>query len=234
MGRTLRFRELESIVGQLANSLLSAGVVPGEFIAVLGRNSPQYAALHFGAAGAGVIPAHVSVRSTPEEVTAVLEQTNARLLFHDEASSVTAQVACDAATADVGRVLLAEGLKEFLEMMQSAPDLPDLSPEDPLCVTYSGGTTGAPKGVLVSHRAGCDMAGVIADSFGLTAQDIVCDDTAVPRSRSPGVVSTGNFVRCDLRAATHLECVGADAAHGAAPRNGGHDGANTVDRSRES
>ncbi len=75
MGRALRFRELESIAGQLANSLLSAGVVPGEFIAVLGRNSPQYAALHFGAAGAGVILAHVSVRSTPEEVTAVLEPT---------------------------------------------------------------------------------------------------------------------------------------------------------------
>lgn len=125
--------------------MLGAGAVPGDFIAVLSRNCPEYAALHFGAARAGVIPAHISVRSTPEEVAAILTQTKARLLFHDDGSGVLAQLACETVEHDVGRVFLAEGLAGFLEMMRSGRDIPTLSPEDPLCITYSGGTTGHRK-----------------------------------------------------------------------------------------
>lgn len=158
----------------MAGSLLGAGVVPGDFIAVLSRNCPEYAALHFGAARAGVIPAHISVRGTPEEVAAILTLTKARLLFHDDDSGVLAQLACETVEHDVGRVFLAEGLAGFLEMMRSGRDIPMLSPEDPLCITYSGGTTGAPKGVLVSHRSRCGMADIIAGSFGLSSRDVVC------------------------------------------------------------
>jgi acyl-CoA synthetase (AMP-forming)/AMP-acid ligase II len=122
----------------LAVSLLGSGIAPGDFIAVLSRNCPEYAVLHFGAARAGVVPEHISVRSTPEEVAAILAQTKSRLLFHDDGSGVLAQLACETVEHDVGRVFLAEGLAGFLEMMRPGRDFPALSPEDPLCITYSG------------------------------------------------------------------------------------------------
>ena len=174
LGQTLSYGELESFAERFGGSLLGSGVLPGDFIAVLSRNCPEYAALHFGAARAGVIPAHISVRSTSEEVAAILTQTKARLLFHDDGSGILAQLACETVEHDVGRVFLAEGLARFLEMMRPDRDCPTLSPEDPLCITYSGGTTGAPKGVLVSHRSRCGMADIIAGSFGLSSRDVVC------------------------------------------------------------
>ena len=114
------------------------------------------------------------MRSTPQEVAAILAQTKSRLLFHDDGSGVLAQLACEMVEHDVGRVFLAEGLAGFLEFMRPGGDIPALSPEDPLCITYSGGTTGAPKGVLVSHRARCGMANTIASSFGLSSRDVIC------------------------------------------------------------
>lgn len=173
MGRTLSYAELDSLADRIAVVLAGSGVTVGECIAVLSRNCPEYAALHFGAARAGVVPAHISVRSTPAEVATILDQTRARLLFHDERSDVAAQIACETVGGDVKRVLLADGLAEFLGMMPFDLNLPQLSPDDPLCITYSGGTTGAPKGILVSHRSRCAVANVIAESFELGSRDIV-------------------------------------------------------------
>ena len=59
------------------------------------------------------MPAHISVRSTPEEVAAILTQTKARLFFHDDGWGVLAQLACGIVEHDVGRVFLAEGLPAF-------------------------------------------------------------------------------------------------------------------------
>lgn len=170
----MSYAELGQFAKRFAGSLLRSGVAPGDRIAVLSRNCLEYAGLHFGAAYAGAVPAHVSVRATPEEVADVLRQTGAKLLFHDERSTVTAQAACDSIEGPVERVLLEGGLGSFLKMMPVEPDFPTLSPEDALCITYSGGTTGSPKGVLVSHRSRCGMAGAIAESFALSPQDVVC------------------------------------------------------------
>lgn len=174
LDRTIGYAELEAIADRFGASLLRAGIARGTFVGVLSRNCPEYAALHFGAARAGVIPAHMSVRSTSEEVATVLAQTKAWLLFHDDASSATAQAACEAAGHEVERVVLVGGLDEFLEPSVLDVNFPRLSADHPLCVTYSGGTTGAPKGVLVSHGSRCGMANAIARSFDLSPDDVTC------------------------------------------------------------
>ncbi len=131
---------------------------------MLSRNSADYAALYFGSARAGTVLVNLSLRSTADEVRNILERSGARLLFHDGADI----------EIDIPMIRFDQ------DIATSSGDAIDdiaLSPDDPFCVTHTGGTTGQPRGVLVSHRARAGQAHAIAKAFGITRDDVVCVST---------------------------------------------------------
>jgi fatty-acyl-CoA synthase len=160
------YAELDAAADAVARAIGAAGLSKGDRIAVLSQNSLDSAAMYFGSAGAGTVLIHLSRRSAEDEIRQILGQSGARLLFHDGVSLET----------DIPKVRFGEEFAAFAADSRSAIDI-DLSPDDPFCITYTGGTTGRPRGVLVSHRARAGQARAIAKAFGITGEDVVCVST---------------------------------------------------------
>jgi len=156
-GGSLSYAELDRAANRFAHGLKTRGFGPGSRIAIRAGNRLAYGIILLGAARAGVLLVHLSTRSTPDETAAALALTQAELVFTDE---------------DLDR----DGAAWFDQGPATRPTL-DLPPDAPLALLFSGGTTGAAKGVLVGHHARLITAELSAKAFGLSAADRVLVST---------------------------------------------------------
>ena len=171
--RALTFREFDRAANRAAQALLAIGLRKGSRAAILSQNSMEFALLYFGAARAGVILATLTTRSTPRDVGYMLNKIGAEALFYAGPFAESAQGTAAQVPSLRHRIALDE--RSFAAFMakgrDEAPDVP-LDLDDPLAMTFTGGTTGFPKGVLVTHRARYTTAVTCGVEFGLDERDI--------------------------------------------------------------
>ncbi len=176
--RQLTYRELDAAADRIAAVLVGSGLKAGDRITILSANIVEVPLLYFAAARAGLIQAHISVRAAPAEIVAILDQTEAAaLFFQPELAPLVDQVA---ALGNLPRLLVSLGdatdramsFETFLSQSDTAALPTDLAPDTPYCMTYTGGTTGRPKGVLASHRARSLSAITAALEFGISERDV--------------------------------------------------------------
>jgi long-chain acyl-CoA synthetase len=149
--RELTYEELSVRVSRVAGALRAAGIQRGDRIAVLAPNCLEYLELIVGIADAGAIAATLNPRSTAHELAAACDDCGARLLF---VHATLAEVAQAARFASVERVI---GIGDEFDAWRdaAAPAGPDRDTLewDPFTLVYSSGTTGRPKGIMISHRS---------------------------------------------------------------------------------
>jgi long-chain acyl-CoA synthetase len=166
--QTLTFAQLESRTNRLANALSAHGLQQGDRVAIWLENSIRCVELDYALAKAGLVRVSLNPRLTPREAQFIVEDSDARALFwgasFDEAVTsilaasdrLTLRVrdpegqASDAPPTDPHAALA------FEDLVRAGPDQPpgrDIAPEDLYCLFYTSGTTGRPKGVMLSHRA---------------------------------------------------------------------------------
>jgi len=170
--RALTFSALDARADAFAAALAANGIVKGDRIAVLSANSLDVAAIYFGAARAGVIHAALSTRSTPHDVAYMIGKIGAVALFH---SADTAALVHDVASECPSlRATVSFGGGGFDGFLASGRKhhAADLKPGDPLAITFTGGTTGRPKGVVVTHAARYATAVTGGVEFGLDERDL--------------------------------------------------------------
>ena len=167
-GRRHTFAELDDRVNRLANALARRGISRGERIAILSENQPAYLELELAAAKLGAIVACLNWRLSAEELAHCIELASPALLFVSERFAP----ALERVTHRVPRVLRIEAEYEPLlaEAEVREPEAA-VEPEDGLVILYTSGTTGLPKGALVSQRAMVARAMAFAGEFGITADD---------------------------------------------------------------
>ncbi|OBA59429.1 AMP-dependent synthetase [Mycobacterium sp. 1100029.7] len=144
------FAELRSRIDSFAAALAQRGIGVGDVVALLAPNSAAFAAALHGILRAGATATPINVLSTADEIARQLTDSNARLLI----TAVHLSEQADAAAAEVGLsvddVLLIDD--DSLKVRRGGPDI-DFDPAAHIAVLpYSSGTTGRPKGVMLTHR----------------------------------------------------------------------------------
>jgi acyl-CoA synthetase (AMP-forming)/AMP-acid ligase II len=161
---TLSYALLDERVRRLAGGLRQAGVQTGDRIAVLSENRLEYLELELAAALLGAIVACLNWRLAADEQRHCIRLVAPRMAF------VSPRFAPALAAIDHGVpqvVHLGDDFEHLRDDAAPLPDLPDLDPELGLVILYTSGTTGLPKGALISQRAMVARAMVYAADYGI-------------------------------------------------------------------
>ncbi len=182
--RSLTYSELDREANRVAQGLAAAGVGKGGRAAILSTNQLEYAPIYFGIARSGAVSAHLSVRYTPGELAHVMKMSDVALLFvHSDFLDIVIGIRDSLpvlATVVVFGGPPRAGAVAYEDFVAGRPETPpevDIRPEEPYCITYTGGTTGFPKAVLVSHAARCHSSAVVEQEFGIAEDDVLCCTT---------------------------------------------------------
>lgn len=162
--RSLTYAGLDARVRALAGGLAARGIGRGDRIAILSENRVEYVELELAAALLGAIVACQNWRLAGEELAHCLRLVTPRLLI------VSARHAAAGRAAAPADLPVVEIEREFEGLLAAPlPVDPAVDPEDGLVILYTSGTTGLPKGALISHRA--QIARMIALRLDLRATE---------------------------------------------------------------
>jgi acyl-CoA synthetase (AMP-forming)/AMP-acid ligase II len=155
-GRIVTYAELAESIRRVAASLATLGFVKGDVFGILSSNVPEYAIAFHGVALLGGIITPINPLYTDREIAHQLKDAGAKFLVTGPQFIDKARVAAEAAQIEELFVFgEGEGATAFASLLESNGDVPavEIDPRNDLVVLpYSSGTTGLPKGVMLTHR----------------------------------------------------------------------------------
>ena len=149
--------------GQVATLLQRRGLSKGDQVLVWGPNCPQWVLIFFGCLRVGVVAVPLDLRSAPDYVERVISRITPKLAF---TSRYTPKGDVDLSLSEITFEELESEIHELPE-----PGQVDIQPDDLAEVMFTSGTTGDPKGVMLTHR------NLAANIEGIT-QYITCDTSS--------------------------------------------------------
>ena len=167
--RRWSWRELDDRVRRAAGALRAAGIGPGDRIAFLDKNHPACLELTLAASLVGAANAAVNFRLAPEELGYVLADSGARLVV----AGAEFTGALDALRERRPRVVILGGERDEYEPLLAAAEpvteVYDAGPDDCFLQLYTSGTTGWPKGAMLTQRSMTAHTVMAARAYGMDA-----------------------------------------------------------------
>lgn len=179
-GRALSYAQMAAAIRRVATGLYARGLRKGDVFAIFSPSLPEYAVAFHAVASLGGILTTVNSQATAGELAFQLKDAGARYLFTTPQLLEVARAA--GAQAEIREIFTfgeAAGATPFADLLASAGEPPAvvIDPrEDLLVLPYSSGTTGSPKGVMLTHH---NMVANIAQVDALPDKDITADDTVI-------------------------------------------------------
>ncbi len=158
-GLSMTFAGLKLASLRLSNYLASRGITPGEKVALLMHNGFQTCRLFIGAIYGGYCVTPINLLAHPLQLEYVLEHCDARIIFAATEQMDKLRSALTRVNREIIRVECAIDAREFLPQEQGTVaaveqgTLAEVTAENPALLMYTSGTTGKPKGVVLSNLA---------------------------------------------------------------------------------
>jgi PAS domain S-box-containing protein len=158
-GHQLRFDQLHDAAWRTASGLINAGIAPGDVCAIYSRNCVEYPVVFHGVIAAGGIVTTINPMYSRAEVLHQLRDSGARFLFTSCELYELARLA--SARSDVTQIVVMDArgrsgphlsLDALMATGSCQPGVIGGSPSDVVAMPYSSGTSGLPKGVMLTHR----------------------------------------------------------------------------------
>ena len=145
------FRAMAGRVARLAGGLCALGVAPGDRVAIVMANAPVYVELLYACWWAGAAALPVNAKLHAREIAYVLDHSGAALALTDAEHAQT--VAAAARDAGSTARLIDVASREFAALLAASPaPLAETRADDTAWLFYTSGTTGRPKGAMLTHR----------------------------------------------------------------------------------
>jgi fatty-acyl-CoA synthase len=173
------WRELRELAVCVARGLCSLGIGPGDRVGLWSTNCVEWVMLHMGCARAGAVLVNVNPAYRSHELAFTLRKSRMKALFLWERDS-RAEYAQILAEATRGQPLPLEqvvvfGTPAWAEFLRAKGAIrPAIQPEDVANIQYTSGTTGAPKGVMLTHRNQVNNGRMLAQGMRFTERDRIC------------------------------------------------------------
>ena len=221
-GRRWTWAELDADVDRVARGLMGAGVQKGDRVGIWGPNSAEWTLVQLATARIGAILVNVNPAYRTHEFAYVANQSGMRLLVCATSYKTSDYRGMVEETASGNHALervvylddeaswsglLADG--EGVAADDLAARAASLSPDDPINILYTSGTTGFPKGATLSHRNILNNGYLVGEVCGYTEADRVC--IPVPFYHCFGMVM-GNLACTTHGAAMVIPAPGFDPA----------------------
>lgn len=196
---------------QLANALQAAGIKPGDRVASFMWNNWRHLEMYQGVPSMGAVLHTLNIRLAPTDLEYIINHAEDRILVVDQdllplleplagkLPSVERVLVCahegeDAVSSHAG----SEDYEAFIAGQPETFDWPQLDENAPLGLCYTSGTTGAPKGVMYTHRSTYlhTLAEAMTDSIGLSALDALCGIVPMFHAMGWGLPFTASMLGC--------------------------------------
>jgi len=185
----LTYAATNELVDRVARALMAAGVSRGDRVAMMGNPRPEFFYHFLATTSVGATWVGLNPKYTSGELDHVVGDSQSSMLFGFGGTDPTAIMELAARHRSINTVVLFDGPRlhkamswqDFLDGAErvSAEDLAarrdSIEPMDPACLVYTSGTTGRPKGALLTHRGFnlCNVIGV--ERKGLTDRKVICN-----------------------------------------------------------
>ncbi|SEK53527.1 AMP-binding protein [Streptacidiphilus jiangxiensis] len=210
-GRRWTYAAFDAAVDDVARGLLAAGVQVGDRVGIWSPNCAEWVLTQYAAARAGAILVNLNPAYRQHEIAYALQQSGTRLLISATRVKTSDYVSLVQAVRDdcpeLERVVFI-GTPDWDALVEGGTSVPlgtlrereaGLTPDDPVNIQYTSGTTGRPKGATLSHRNILGNGFQVAEVQGWTAHDRVC--VPVPFYHCFGMVMA------NLGATSHGSCI---------------------------
>ena len=167
-GNEWTYRDLYHNAKKIAGYLQSRGYRKGDIIAQFMMNSDLFMAVYYGVQLAGCTVMPVNTKLAAPEVDYIFMHSEAKVLFYDDAVAQT----LEATNTHFEEELNLQDIRAILEDDSYSDDeFASLEADDTAVVMYTSGTTGKPKGVMLSHRNIYETAEIWSESMNMTRDD---------------------------------------------------------------
>jgi long-chain acyl-CoA synthetase len=166
-GEALSYAHFIDLVDRLASAFLEKGLKPGGRVMILAKNSPEWIACYFAALTCGGVAVPVNPALTANEVGYIVSHAAPTIVMVDTETA-------DSLQGNIPHVITLGKRGSWRDIVASQPPLRTVVPRsdcDLAVIFYTSGTTGRPKGVMLSHGAVLANASIVRSLYRLSPSD---------------------------------------------------------------
>lgn len=187
-GRRWTWREFDDAVDEAARGLIGLGIAKGDRVGMWAPNCAEWTIIQFAAAKAGAVLVNVNPSYRTHEFAYAVNQSGLRLLLAassfktSDYRGMVEDVVAKGEVPGLEQTLYVDS-DDWQRLAEAGKDLPadalaerqaELTPDDPINIQYTSGTTGFPKGATLSHRNILNNGYFVTELIGFSEQDRLC------------------------------------------------------------